>query len=48
MVGRIVQVSTDESTGKLLIELVGNEKLTEDERQQLRPFADSMGDTNGE
>ncbi len=40
MVGRIAEVFTDGSTGKLLMELVSSEKLSPDEILSLREIAD--------
>lgn len=48
MVGRIAEVFTDGSTGKLLMELVSNEKLSEHELQELRDIAKQSGETGNE
>lgn len=48
MVGRIADVFTDGSTGKLLMELVSNEQLSTDELHELQDIAKPSGDDGHE
>jgi len=48
MVGRIADVFSDGSTGKLLMELVSNEDLSTDEMQELQQVAKQSGEAGDE